>query len=84
MEIGTLSAIGSVLGGIGTIFGAFGGGGGGSQGQPPALAAPPAMPVPDDDAMRREKRRSLSALSQRRGRQSTILSDQTGSDLLGG
>lgn len=52
---------------------------------PPSVTAPTVMPTPDDEAIQAEKRKKLSALSQRRGRQSTILSDNTQStDLLGG
>jgi TRAP-type C4-dicarboxylate transport system substrate-binding protein len=42
------------------------------------------MPVPDDDAARRARRRSVSGLARRRGRQSTILTGDVSSDSLGG
>ena len=50
----------------------------------PALEAPKVMPTPDDDAARAAKRRAVAGLAQKRGRQSTILSDPLASgDLLG-
>lgn len=53
--------------------------------QTPQLSKPETMPTPDDDAARNAKKRSLAAQAQRRGRQSTILSDPlSGGDLLGG
>lgn len=76
-----------VAAGVGSILTSakslFGGGGGGDMPAPPAIPKPTVMPTPDDEAVRAQKRRQLSALSQRRGRQSTILSEPTSSDLLG-
>lgn len=80
--VGIVSAVGAALGGAGSLVGALGGGGGG--GAAPAPSAPTVMPTPDDEAARAAKRKSLAAQAQRRGRQSTILSDPTaGSDILG-
>ena len=42
---------------------------------PPVIEAPPIMPVPDDRAMQETRRRSISRQLARRGRRSTILSD---------
>lgn len=75
-------AIASILSGAGSMAMA-------SKGSPditpPEVPKPTVMPTPDDEAMKAEKRKKLSSLSQRRGRQSTILSDNTQSaDLLGG
>lgn len=50
----------------------------------PTIAAPTVMPAPDDEATKDAKRRSLAGQLQRKGRQSTILSDPVSSDLLGG
>lgn len=47
----------------------------------PALEKPAAMPAPDDDAMKAAKRRSIAALMNRSGRQSTFLSDPIGETL---
>lgn len=44
----------------------------------------PAVPTPDDDASKRARQRSISAQLRRRGRASTILTNQdSGSDALG-
>lgn len=46
---------------------------------PPPLAPPPVMPTPDDRAVRDARRRSLAQQYMRRGRDSTVLSqDYTG------
>ena len=85
MEAATMMAIGSLLGGTASILnvaGVFGGGG--DSAAPPSPSTPAVMPTPDDDATKAAKRKQLSALSQRRGRQSTILSEPVSSDLLGG
>ena len=50
----------------------------------PTVAPPTVMPTPDDDAAKAMKKKQAMALSARRGRQSTILSDPLSSDLLGG
>lgn len=44
---------------------------------PPAMTAPIVMPTPDDQASQRARSAMLSKLSQRRGRTSTILSNDT-------
>lgn len=86
MELATLTAIGAALGGVGSILSATNAFGGGDDAPPmPGVTTPEAMPSPDDAASKAAKRKQLSALAQRRGRQSTILSDSTQSaDLLGG
>lgn len=43
----------------------------------PKVAGPTIMPAPDDEATRRARAAKVSALSQRRGRASTILSNDT-------
>lgn len=49
-----------------------------------ALEKPSLMPTPDDEVARAAKKRAAAGLSQKRGRQSTILSDPlSGGDLLG-
>lgn len=63
--------------------GAFGADAPAQVGAPPGLPTPTPMPTPDDDAAKAAKRRQMTALSQRRGRQSTILSEPASSDLLG-
>ena len=85
MDPVTLTAIGSILGGgaaLGSAMGAFG-----SNDAPaaktPQVAAPTVMPTPDDDAAKRAKQKQGAALAARRGRQSTILSEPTSTDLLG-
>ena len=76
------TAIGGLLGGVSSLFTAFQGSP--DQPAPPATTTPTVMPTPDDEASKAAKRRQLSGLAQRRGRQSTILSDNTQSaDLLG-
>lgn len=80
--VAAASAIGGLLGGVGSVFNAFKGTP--DQPAPPVLTTPTVMPTPDDAAAKAAKRRQLSGLAQRRGRQSTILSDNTQSaDLLG-
>lgn len=49
----------------------------------PTVEKPAVMPTPDDDAVRAAKRRSLSGMMNRSGRQSTFLSNDVGSDTLG-
>ncbi len=49
----------------------------------PVIAPVPVMPVVDDAAVQMAKKRSIAAQQQRRGRASTILTDQT-NDPLGG
>lgn len=67
------------------IGGLFGGGAEKEAPTPPPVAPPPVMPVPDDAAVQAAKRRSIAMQLQRRGRQSTILTDPvTGGDGLGG
>lgn len=74
----------SVVGGIGmSLLGSVLGGGKSSP-APPPITQPTVMPTPDDEATRSAKRKSLAGQIQRRGRQSTILSDPVSSDLLGG
>lgn len=83
---GALSA-GGLLSGLGAIsaIGSMFSGKKGSA-QAPQLSKPTVMPTPDDEAQLAAKRKSLAAQSQRRGRQSTILSDPVSAsgDLLGG
>lgn len=51
----------------------------------PVIEKPPVMPVPDDQAVKTAKKRSLVDQMQRKGRQSTILTDGTdAADVLGG
>lgn len=81
-------SIGTVLTGLGagaSVLGAIGGMGGSKSVAPaPPIAKPPVMPIPDDAAVKAAQRRSLADQAQRRGRQSTILSDTTTNDPLGG
>lgn len=73
------SIIKPVLGGLGTILG------GTSQPTPPPAPPPPAvMPTPDDAAIQAAKKKQLAADMARSGRQSTIMSDTTNEDKLGG
>ncbi len=70
----------------------FGGADRPSLPQPPAVEAPPTMPTPDDKAVEAARKRSIAAQVARRGRQSTILSQNddavggaiSGADKLGG
>lgn len=81
----TLTAIASIIGAgasAGSAMGLFGGNES-QKDSAPALATPTVMPTPDDDAARKAKMAQGAALTQRRGRQSTILSDSVTSDPLG-
>lgn len=79
-----------VVGGIGDVIGTIIGGG--AKEEAPAAPPPPApapvvekqavMPTADDDMVRKAKRVSLQQQSARRGRASTILTQD--SDRLGG
>ena len=83
----TLTAIASIIGAgatAGSALGLFGGADTPQQPKTPEVTTPTVMPTPDDDAARRAKQKQSAALTQRRGRQSTILSEPTSSDLLGG
>lgn len=51
---------------------------------PPVVAPPTPMPTPNDDAAQQAKRKAQRELAARRGRQSTILTQETTGDLLGG
>ena len=74
----------AAAGGVLSILGALSGGGDSTPTPPtPTVAAPTVMPTPDDEAAKAMKKKQAMALSQRRGRQSTILSDPTSTDLLG-
>ncbi len=83
----SLTAIASIIGAgvsAGSALGMFGGGDK-PQAAAPTVKAPTVMPEPDDDAAKKAKTRQAAAMTQRRGRQSTILSEDTGGgDLLGG
>jgi len=74
----------------GLLGGMLGGLFGGKQETPAAAPAPtvpkPAvMPIADDEAVKAAKKRSLVEQMQRKGRQSTILTDGTdATDVLGG
>jgi hypothetical protein len=68
-----VSAIGSVLGGIGALTR--------ETPSPPPIAKPVVMPTPDDEVVKRAKRRSLATQQGRSGRISTILSED---EALGG
>ena len=75
------SAIGSLLGGAGSLFSSVK-----KPDKPaplPVPKEPTVMPVADDEASKRARARQLSAVRQRSGRESTILSD-FGSEKLGG
>ena len=74
----------SAAGGALSILGMFGGDDEPSQPAAPTVAPVTPMPTPDDDAAKAMKKKQAMALSQRRGRQSTILSDPMSDDLLGG
>jgi len=79
-----LAVISSVLS-VGKTIGMFGGDDKPQQAAAPTVKAPTVMPEPDDDASKRAKGRQAASMTQRRGRQSTILSEDTGGgDLLGG
>lgn len=78
--IGIISAIGSGLGAVSTIAGM----GKKDSAPAPIVSKPTTMPTPDDAAAKAAKRRALAGATERRGRQSTILSDDTAGDLLGG
>jgi len=83
----TLMAIGSILGGgaaVASATGMFGGGEEKAATATPAVSTPTVMPTPDDAAAKRAKQRTATALQQRKGRQSTILSEPVSTDLLGG
>ena len=83
----TLTAIASIIGAGATAGSALGLFGGSDSPQQPAakeVTTPTVMPTPDDDAAKRARAKQSAALTQRRGRQSTILSEPTSTDLLGG
>ena len=76
--MGILGGLASGL--LGSLFG-------GKQGSMPAptVEKPAVMPTPDDDAVKKAKRRSLVEQMQRKGRESTILTEGTdAADVLGG
>lgn len=81
----TLAAIGTIIGAGATAGSALGIFGGGDKQAPaaPVTAAPTVMPEPDDEAAKKAKLREAQALTARRGRQSTVLSDSVTSDPLG-
>lgn len=71
------------MGGI--VKGLFGGGDQPAPIVPPTVAPPTPMPTPNDEAQQAAKRRALAAQQARRGRQSTILAnDSADGDTLGG
>lgn len=83
----TLTAIASIIGAgatAGSALGLFGGQDTPAAPKTPEVATPTVMPTPDDEAAKRAKAKQTAALTQRRGRQSTILSDPVSADLLGG
>lgn len=51
--------------------------------QAPTITPPKVMPVPDDTAVKDAQKRSLIRQRRRSGRQSTILTDTSGSETLG-
>lgn len=75
----TLTAIGAVLSGGSALLGVL-------DKDKPAAPPPvePPTPLPDDEAMRKARRRSITSQMARRGRASTILTDQGTGDALGG
>ena len=77
------SAIGSLLGGAGSLFSSVKKPEKSAQVPLPVPKEPTVMPVADDEASKRARARQLSAVRQRSGRESTILSD-FGSEKLGG
>lgn len=78
----TLTAIGAVLSGGSALMGILDRPDK-SGGQPPPVE--PATPLPDEEAMKKARRRSITAQMARRGRASTILTNQdSGGDALGG
>lgn len=85
MDPATLTAIGSILGGSAAVASATGMFGGKDATTATAeVKAPTVMPEPDDEAAKRAKRKLAGTLQQRKGRQSTILSEPVSTDLLGG
>lgn len=44
---------------------------------PPAVESPPPMPTPNSEATQQARRKSITAQMRRRGRSSTILSEET-------
>lgn len=84
-EPATIALISTIATGVGAVSSIAGllGGGKSSSTAAPQVSKPTVMPIPDDEAALAAKRRSLLAQSQRRGRDSTILSDDSSSDLLG-
>lgn len=88
-----MGGIGKAIGGVfsGLLGGIFGGeGNGGPQivapvAAAPTPAAPSVMPVPDDKAVKLAAQKRLATQNARRTtRQSSILSEDTGADTLGG
>lgn len=51
---------------------------------PPPPPPPVAMPTPDDPSIKAAQEKRVAAITQRSGRLSTILSDDSGGDKLGG
>lgn len=87
-DFGASAILPSLIGSLGgTILGSIlGGGGGESAPAAPTLPALTSMPVADDAAVRSAQKKSIAAQRVRKGRSSTILSDQggDGTDTLGG
>lgn len=79
----TLSTVLTGIGAGASVLGAMGALGGKPSAPAPTMSKPTTMPTPDDEAARAAKRKSLAAMSARRGRASTILDDDSSGDLLG-
>ena len=71
------SFVGSILSGVGSLFG------GNQKIEMPSPEKPKVMPNPDDDAIRAAKKKSIAAIMNRSGRASTILSGDSDSGSLG-
>ena len=76
-----VSAIGSLLGGVGAAKSSFA-----KAPEPkplPEPKEPPVMPIADDKAARDSRRKQIAAIQGRSGRESTFLSDVGRDDKLG-
>lgn len=77
--IGKLAGtIGGILGPVGLVAGLAGKALSGGKKSAAAPETPNVMPTPDDEAVKRARRRSIVEQMNRDGRQSTILSEDSG------
>ena len=83
----TASTIFAGIGAASSLIGALSGkksGGAPAPAPAPVLEKPAVMPIADEEAAAQKRRMQMSNAAAQRGRASTILSEDTGADRLGG